>query len=106
MDEELLKQINISDQEKAIALAIMHTGNFYAVYYDIPAHTPKWALYEFYTRLKNMMTWHSGKIARIQYSVVITSEEELAMKVAETVRFIGGTAIVSKSKVIFSISPY
>ena len=89
LDERLAKEIEIAKD-------IMGRGDFWIVAYDFPEAPPE-SFYYAYHQLRKL---YPDDIARIQYSVVVTSYEGMAYKIGKIVEQLGGAYIVARGQTI------
>lgn len=85
----------IAREERETAKNIMRRGTFFLVAYDFPDKPPQ----SFYTAYHGLRKYYPSDIARIQYSVAVTSTEDLATTLADVVQQLGGFVIIAIAKV-------
>lgn len=101
MDENLELEQRLKE-EIEIAKRIMSSGEFWMVSYDFPEQPPE-AFYYAYHQLRKL---YPEDIARIQYSVIVTSSDSLAYKIGKIVEQLGGAYLVAKGRTIYVKGEY
>ena len=80
----------------------MLSGNFFLIAYDFPEKPPK----EFYYRYHKLREYYPSDLARIQYSVAVSTREDLARTISYIVQQLGGFVIIAFCKTVKEISAY